>query len=114
MRWMVRGVCIAMGLGVCAACGNGAQRNDAPIALHILAPKGLLDTADSVSLTVFSGSLCNGADKSADATPDTQVGEVHTLVKSGCTGGAPWCIGLSFPQDSPTLTFYVEGTQAAK
>lgn len=107
----VRDVSVAVVVGLCASCGADGRTKSAPIELHIVAPKGVLDSAESVALSLYQGGSCKGPDYGGGGI---SMGDPHQLAK-GCGGGTQWCVSLQLPIDPATpITFYVEGQQSGK
>ncbi|MEO7095686.1 MAG: hypothetical protein ABI175_20680, partial [Polyangiales bacterium] len=113
------GVASALVLGVTslvvsgiASCSSSRQGVSTPVQLVLLAPKGVLDDADTVKLDVWDAATCKGPDLvQGDAV---RVGDTHVLAKT-CGDGKQWCATFDVKQDAEKkLTWYVEGSVAGK
>src|SRR5688572_23098570 len=85
---------VAIAIGACT---------DAPVQLGLvmITPLGLLDTASSVTLTVFSssGAECTTSGH-VDNAPTGEGVQTFELQKGGCSGGATWCKEIELDRDS--------------
>ncbi len=116
-----RGVVAALGTFAFLAASSCSSREGSavtsPITLTFVGPKGVLDDADTVSLTVSSGTSCKGPDLKPGGA---LVGEPHPLSKPGAankcsTDGKQWCVSFDVKQDpATTLSWYVEGSALGK
>ena len=114
-------VVFAACVSVCASCtADSRTRSSSPIELHVIAPKGLLSEADSVTLDVWQSADCKGPDVVTTAG-STRLGDPHPLIKPGspnntCSaGGAGWCVSFSVLQDPATkLAWSITGTVGGK
>lgn len=90
------------------ACGQGAP---AAIGLVMKAPLGLLDDADTVTLTVFDASQATcGADGHVKNEPTGEGVQSFELQRAGCVGGAKWCKDIELEQDGSTKMFAVKAS----
>lgn len=117
MHVALAGVVAAVAVSA-AGCSSGGQGVAVPIGLRIVAPKGLLSDADSVSLSVYQKGTCKGPDVDLSTSPP-MLGAPHALAKPGtdaskkCSDGSKWCVNFEVNED-PTLplAWYIEGTRA--
>ncbi len=97
----------AIGTGLFAStCGDQPA---ADIGLVMVAPQGVLDDADAISLSVFpaDGHTC-GADGSVGEVPADA--KTFNLTQTGCDTGVKWCGDLTLDQDGSEQMFFVEAT----
>jgi hypothetical protein len=99
----------AMGTGLLAATCSTQPASD--IGLVMVAPQGVLDEADALSLKVFpaEGHACSADGSVAEVPADAKS---FKLTQDGCDAGVKWCGDLTLDQDGSTQMFFVQASSA--
>ncbi len=84
----------------------------AGLALSLEAPKGILDQATAVKLSVFDakGFTCDAMGNVGTIPSSAQV---FQLKNTGCDAAGDWCTSITLPEDKTTKMFAVQVTNAS-